>query len=78
MHVLTIYRIEPHFDVEYQRASADVDALKRDAVVYARRLGYEPEDETASPEELFADVEFWFDNMSEPDDPQLLLRKADV
>lgn len=78
MHILTIYRLEPELQVEYQQASPDINELKRAAVLYAERLGYELEDETVPPEELYAEVEAWFDAMVEHDDPQLLLRKADI
>lgn len=78
MHILTIYRLDPELQVEYQQASPDIAVLRRAAVLYAERLGYELEDETVLPEELYAEVEDWFDAMVEPDDPRLLLRKADA
>ncbi len=77
MYILTIYRIIDDIDILWQQASANELTLQKAAVTWATENGWEPSDDDAAPEEQFSEVQFWFDNMGESDDPRMLLRRAD-
>lgn len=78
MHVLTIYRIIDDIEILWQQAGTDELALQAAAVAWASENGWESADEDLPPEEQFTEVQSWFDNMSESDDPRMILRTADA
>jgi hypothetical protein len=78
MYILTIFNLSDDIDILWQQAAPDKRKLEAAAVNWAKKQGWEPEDEGLSPDEAFAEVRSWFDTMAEGDDPRMILRKADA
>ncbi|MEI6776239.1 MAG: hypothetical protein WCK70_05030 [Chloroflexales bacterium] len=77
MYILTIFEITDDIEIMWQQAAPDKRILQSAAVTWAKENGWEVEDDEQSIDEQFADVQGWFDNMAEGDDPRMILRKAD-
>lgn len=76
MYILTIYTVEPWFDIQWQQASENETELKQIAVDYFQEQFFEP-DEGLSLEEQFEELRNLLDS-GESDDPRFELRKADA
>jgi hypothetical protein len=77
MYILTIFSLTDDVDILWQQAALDKRTLEAAAVNWAKKQGWELEEEDLSPDEEFEEVRSWFDNMAEGDDPRMILRKAD-
>jgi len=77
MYILTIFEINDDIEIMWQQAALDKRTLYAAAVTWAKKYGWEAEDDEQSIDEQFAEVQGWFDNMAEGDDPCMILRKAD-
>lgn len=78
MYILTIYYLIDDIEIKWQQAGSDTRILQIAAVTWAKENGWEAEDDEQPIDEQFAEVQGWFDNMVEADDPRMMLRKADA